>query len=62
MYRLSIALDGPDQAYKNLGLFYWERNGDPTEIIELWETYLAADPDDPQVDSIQQVIAQLRGE
>ena len=61
MYRLSIELNGPPQAYKNLGLFYWERDGDPAEIIELWEAYLATDPDDPQVDSIRTVIAQLRG-
>jgi hypothetical protein len=61
MYRLAIDLDGPPEAYKNLGLFYWERDGDPAEIIDLWETYLAFEPEDPQLDAIRAAIDQLRG-
>ena len=59
MYLLSVTLDGPAEVYKNLGLFYWERGGDPAEIIDLWETYLALDPDDPQTGDIRRAIAQL---
>ncbi len=59
MYRLSVSLDGPPEVYKNLGLFYWERDGDPAEIIDLWETYLALDPDDPQTSDIRRAIEQL---
>ena len=59
MYLLSVTLDGPAEVYKNLGLFYWERGGDPAEIIDLWETYLALDPDDPQTGDIRRAIDQL---
>ena len=61
MYRRSIDLAGPSEAYKNLGLFLWERDGDPEEIIDLWETYLDFDPDDPNTDDIRRAIDQLRG-
>ena len=61
MYRLAVDLGGPPEAFKNLGLFYWERDGDPNEIIDLWETYLAFEPDDPQVDAIRAAIGQLGG-
>jgi hypothetical protein len=62
MYEQAIALGAPPEAYKNLGLFYWEREGDPQRIIELWETYLAFEPDDPQVDAIRQAIDRLRSQ
>ncbi len=62
MYNLSITLEGPEQAYKNLGLFYLERDADPATVIDLWETYLSLDPDDPQVGAIRDAIEQLRGE
>ena len=62
MYRTGIELGELPGSYKNLGLFYWERDGDPAEIVSLWETYLASDPDDPQVGDIQQAIEVLNAQ
>ncbi len=59
-YKKSIRYGSPDEAYKNLGLFYFERDGDPDVIIDLWETYLAFDTEDPNAAAMQNVIDNLR--
>ena len=60
MYRLSIDLGPPPEAYKNLGLFLFQRNRDAAEIVDLWETYISLGPDDPQIPAIQDAIQGLK--
>jgi len=60
LYRLAIQLyPAQDAAYKNLGLFLYDRGGDPKEIIKLWTTFLKLNPNDKQATSIRTVLAQL---
>jgi hypothetical protein len=60
MYRLSIEVEPPPEAYKNLGLFLFQRNRDAEEIIDLWETYLDFDTDDDQAGAIRIAIDELK--
>jgi len=60
MYRKSIDIGPPPEAYKNLGLFLFERNRDAAEIVELWETYISLSPDDPQIPAIETAIEGLK--
>lgn len=60
MYQRAIEFAEVSEAYKNLGLFHWERDGDPAKIISLWETYLELKPDDPQAGEIRRRLDQLR--
>ena len=60
MYRRSIDLGPPPEAYKNLGLFLFQRNRDAAEIVDLWETYISLGPDDPQIPAIQDAIEGLK--
>ena len=60
MYELAIEHGEVPEAYKNLGLFYYERDEDPARIISLWETYLDLEPGDPQAADIRTAIEQLR--
>jgi hypothetical protein len=61
MYRTAIRLFPTSSSpYKNLGLFLYDRGGDPKEIISLWTKFLRLDPNDPQAGSIRTVLAQLK--
>ena len=60
MYRLSIHVGPPPEAYKNLGLFLFQRNRNAEEIVELWETYLALDTGDPQADALRTALRDLK--
>jgi 4-amino-4-deoxy-L-arabinose transferase-like glycosyltransferase len=60
LYRLAIQLyPAQDAAYKNLGLFLYDRGGDPEEVIKLWTTFLKLNPNDKQAASIRTVLAKL---
>jgi hypothetical protein len=61
LYRTSLRLD-PDRAvtYKNLGLLLFDRGGDLTEVANLWERYLAMNPEDPQADQIKGQLDDIR--
>jgi 4-amino-4-deoxy-L-arabinose transferase-like glycosyltransferase len=61
MYRTAIRLFPTSSSpYKNLGLFLYDRGGDPKEVISLWTRFLKLDPSDPQAGSIRTVLAQLQ--
>ena len=60
MYQLSIDVGPPAEAYKNYGLFLFQRNRDATQIVELWETYIELGPDDAQIPAIEQAVRDLK--
>jgi hypothetical protein len=61
LYRKAILI-APDisGSYKNLGLVLYLNDGQPAEIIKLWEKYFTMTPEDPQNPDMREIIAQLK--